>query len=62
MFNAKRMNYQQKNKLWFEVLKWVKVEDEVKCERKKAHKKVFTKDRGKPVQNIHRDGNRKRNV
>ena len=30
MFNAIRMNHQNKNKMWFEVLKGVKVEDEVK--------------------------------
>ena len=57
------MNYKHENKIWFEVLKGVKIEDEVKYKGKEGTlKKFFAKDRGKTAQNIYRDGNRKKNM
>ena len=44
------MNYQNKNKMWFEVLKGVKIEDKVKYKGEEVTlKQGDAKDRGKPV-------------
>ena len=50
MFNAIRMNYQNKSKMWFEVLKGIKVKDKVKHKREDGTlKKGNAKDRSKPA-------------